>query len=175
MPDPKQLVARAPIDRRIFLIRGQKVMLDRDLAVLYQVETFNLNKAVRRNIERFPENFAFVLTRQEVANLKFQIGISSWGGRRKPPYAFTEHGVAMLSSVLKSKRAVQMSIAIINAFVRLREMIAANKDLAERMEKLEASHAECASVINVIVEEIKSMKALPAPAKKRIGFHADRA
>lgn len=166
------VVPAVQVERQIHLIRGRKVMLDRDLAALYQVETFNLNKAVRRNIERFPENFAFVLTRQEVANLKFQIGISSWGGRRKLPYAFTEHGVAMLSAVLRSKRAVQMSIAIIDAFVRLREMIAAHKDLAERIGKLEAGQTQHASIINLLVEEIESIKALPEPGKKRIGFNA---
>jgi hypothetical protein len=98
------------IERRIYLIRGQKVMLDADLAELYQVATKRLNEQVRRNLSRFPADFASQLTADEAANLKSQFATSSWGGRRTPPYAFTEHGVAMLSSVLKSGRAVQMNI-----------------------------------------------------------------
>ena len=174
MPDQKQLVAAPPLDRQIHLIRGQKVMLAADLATLYQVPTFRINEAVKRNRERFPEDFVFLLTGKEVAILRSQIAISSWGGQRYRPYAFTEHGVAMLSAVLRSKRAVQMSIAIVRAFIGLREMIASSKDLAARIEKLESDRGQHASVINIIVEEIKSMKALPPPAKKRIVFHANR-
>ena len=111
------------IQRKILIIRGRKVMLDRDLAELYEVETFNLNKAVKRNIERFPEDFMFQLNDEEFKNLIFHFGISSWGGTRKLPYAFTENGVAMLSSVLNSKRAIQVNISIMRTFTHLRELL----------------------------------------------------
>ena len=119
------LVSVESIERRIYLIRGHKVMFDSDLAQLYQVETKNLNKAVRRNLNRFPEDFMFQLGKEEFDNLRFQFGTSSlgYGGRRYLPYAFTEHGVAMLSSVLNSGRAVQMNILIIRAFIRMRDML----------------------------------------------------
>jgi len=166
-------VPAVQVERQIHLIRGRKVMLDADLAALYGVPTKQFNRAVGRNRDRFPEDdFMFQLTAEEAENLRCQIGTSSWGGRRYLPYVFTQEGVAMLASVLRSKRAIQMNIGIVRAFVRLREMLAAHKDLAERFGKLEASHAEHASVINIIVEEIKSMKALPDPSKRRIGFHA---
>jgi hypothetical protein len=145
-------------------------MLDNDLAKLYQVQTFNLNKAVKRNLARFPDDFMFRLTKEEAAQLTFQNGISSWGGRRTLPYAFTEHGVAMLSAILKSQRAIDTSIMIIRTFVLLREMIAANKDLAERVRKLETSQHDIVSVIDVLVKEIQNMKALPLPSKGKIGF-----
>jgi hypothetical protein len=157
-------------ERSIYLIRGIKVMLDSDLAQLYGVTTGNLNLAVRRNAERFPPDFMFQLTREEVKDLILQSAISSWGGRRQLPYAFTEHGVAMLSAVLRSQRAVEMSILVVRAFVKLREMVASNRDLAARMEKLEASQQEHASVINILAEEIDMLKMLPPPPSKRIGF-----
>lgn len=145
------------VERRIFLIRGSKVMLDSDLAALYQVPTFRLNEAVKRNNDRFPEDFMFQLTREE--------------GRRTLPYAFTEHGVAMLSSVLNSERAVQMNILIIRAFVKLRELLASHKELAARIEKIEATQGRHGSVINILAEEIKQLKRLgPPPPKRRIGF-----
>src|SRR5260370_4825331 len=128
------------IERKIYLIRGEKVMLDSDLAVLYQVETFNLNKAVKRNRDRFPQDFMFQLTKEEAMSLTFQIGISKptgRGGRRTLPYAFTQHGVAMLSSVLNSGHAVQMNILIIRAFIKLREMFTSHKDMARKLEELE--------------------------------------
>jgi phage regulator Rha-like protein len=133
------------IERRIYLIRGQKVMLDSDLAEIYQVPTKSLNLAVRRNTERFPGDFMFQLSKEEFENLRFQIATSSsgYGGRRYQPYAFTEHGVAMLSSVLKSKRAVQMNIVIIRAFVKLREMLGTHKDLAHKMEQVETRLRQC--------------------------------
>src|SRR5438105_4240243 len=123
------------IEHAILLIRGQKVMIDRDLAALYGVETKNLNKAVRRNLDRFPSDFMFQLTAEETKNLKFQIGTSSsgYGGRRYLPYVFTEQGVAMLSSVLRSRQAVQVNVAIMRAFVRLRETLALHKDLARKL------------------------------------------
>jgi phage regulator Rha-like protein len=147
-------------------------MLDSDLAMLYEVETKMLNRAVRRNQERFPEQFMFQLTGQEAESLRYQIGTSKEGpgGRRYLPYVFTEHGVVMLSAVLNSARAVRMSIAVVQAFVRLREMIAANKDLAARVEKLEQSQRQTASILEVLVDEIDSLKALPPPSKRKIGF-----
>jgi hypothetical protein len=172
--------APRPVEALIHVIRDQKVMLDSDLAALYEVPTKRLNEAVRRNLERFPKDFMFQLTLAERDSLRSQIATSNLGrgGRRYAPYAFTQEGVAMLSSVLRSPRAVQMNILIMRAFLRLREMIAANKDLAARVEKLERGHSRTVSVIEVLVEdidqlagELKQMKALPAPKKRRIGFH----
>jgi ORF6N domain-containing protein len=169
-PKPETSVESIPVERRIHLVRGRRVMLDSDLAALYQVETFYLNKAVKRNPDRFPVHFMFQLTKEEVANLRFQNGMSNWGGRRTPPYAFTEHGVVMLSAVLRSARAVQVSITVVQAFVRLREMIAANKDLAARVAKLEGGQREISSIIEVLAHEIDHMKApSPSPGRK-IGF-----
>jgi ORF6N domain len=168
MTQTAQLV-RVPdevVERRIYLIRGIKVMLDSDLARLYGVTTGNLNLAVRRNAERFPPDFMFQLTEEELQNLILQSAGSSRGGRRK----FPEHGVAMLSAVLRSQRAVEMSILVVRAFVKLREMVASNRDLAERMEKLEASQRKHASVIDILAEEIDMLKMLPPPASKQIGF-----
>jgi phage regulator Rha-like protein len=155
-------------------------MLDRDLAELYEVPTRVLNQAVRRNIERFPDDFAFLLSKAELEDWRSQIVTSNSSakmGLRRPPYAFTQEGVAMLSAVLRSGRAVQMSINIIRAFVRLRELIATNKDIAVRVEKLERSHDRTASVIEILVDDIdrlarnvKDMKALPLPSKRKIGF-----
>ena len=139
--------------------------------------TAALNQAVRRNSDRFPEDFMFLLTQEEAGSLKSQTVTSSWGGRRKLPSAFTEHGVAMLSAVLRSRRAVETSVMIVRAFVRLREMIAHHKDIAVRMEKLERSHDRTASVIEIIVEdidrlasEVKQMKMLPPTPGRKIGF-----
>jgi hypothetical protein len=136
----QQIVPLELIERRIYLIRERKVMLDSDLAELYQVETFNLNKAVKRNLDRFPHDFMFQLTREEANVLRFQIGMSKpsgRGGRRYLPFAFTEQGVAMLSSVLNSGRAVQVNIAIMRTFARLRHLLATHKDLAARLEAME--------------------------------------
>jgi phage regulator Rha-like protein len=168
------------IERRIYLIRNQKVMLDVDLADLYQVPTKRLNEAVKRNQDRFPEDFMFQLTKEEaeslrsqfvISNLRSQFATSSYGGRRYLPYAFTEHGVAMLSSVLNSARAVQMNILIIRAFIKLRDLLATHKDLAARMEKLEATQKKHGSVITILAEEIDHLKKpAPLPPKRRIGF-----
>ncbi len=160
-------------------------MLDADLAKLYQVETKALNRAVKRNRERFPEDFLFQLTPQEFENLRYQSDTSSseYGGRRYLPFVFTELGVAMLSSVLSSQRAVQMNILIMRAFVKimrafvkLRDLISSHKDLAARMEKLELSQDQHVSVINLLAEDIENLKLLPPEqSRKRIGFVANSA
>ena len=177
-PKTTYIIPVERLTRQIYLVRGLKVMLDRDLAELYGVTTGNLNLAVRRNIDRFPEDFMFQLTKKELHNWRLQIATSNSAakmGLRRRPYAFTEQGVAMLSSVLKSDRAVQMNILIVRAFVKLREMLATHKDLAERIEKIEAAQERHTSVIELLAEEIDRMKELPAEAeKRRIGFSAGR-
>jgi phage regulator Rha-like protein len=145
------------VEQKIQIIRGQKVMLDSDLAELYGVETKQLNRAVQRNIDRFPQDFMFQLVREESDNLKYQFGTSSWGGKRKPSYAFTELGVAMLSSVLKSDRAVQVNIYIMRAFVKLREIMATNKEVAEKIIKLEEGHQENREDIDLIAGTLKRL------------------
>jgi hypothetical protein len=158
------------IEQRILLIRGQKVMLDAHLAELYAVETRELNKAVKRNLERFPQDFMFQLTYQEVRNLKFQFGTSSWGGTRKLPKVFTEQGVAMLSSVLRSNRAVQMNIEIMRAFVRLRQILSTNKALAEKFAELERRVESHDKHIRSLFEAIRQLMTRPDPPRRRIGF-----
>jgi len=173
LPVPSEL-----IERRIYFIRGQKVMLDSDLAEIYRVQTFNLNKAVKRNPHRFPEDFMFQLSPEEVEPLKFQIGMSKpegRGGRRTLPYVFTEHGVAMLSSVLNSKRAVSMSILIVRAFVKLRGLLATHKDLAVKIEQIEATQKQQAriqqqhtSILVSVVQDVQKLK--NPPTTRAIGF-----
>jgi hypothetical protein len=177
-PDPagSPAVPVELIERRIYLIRGQKVMLDFDLAELYQVETRALNQAVRRNLDRFPPDFMFQLTGAELEDWRSQIVISNPAARmglRIPPLAFTEHGVAMLSSVLRSARAVQMSILIVRAFVKLRELLASHGELAARIEKIEARQKTHASVIGALAAEIEKLKQPPAPSKRSIGFRSE--
>lgn len=150
------------------MIRGHKVMLDADLAKLYEVTTFNLNKAVKRNWERFPKDFMFQLSRKEAKNLRFQFGISSWGGKRYLPYAFTEQGVAMLSGILNSKRAVQVNIAIMRAFVKLRQWLATHRDLARKLESLEKKYD---AQFKVVFDAIRQLMSPPERAPRRIGFH----
>jgi hypothetical protein len=166
------LIPLEQIEQKILLIRGQKVMLDSELARLYGVDTRALNQAVRRNHDRFPGDFMFQLTRSEFANLKFQFGTSSWGGTRKLPRAFTEQGVAMLSSVLRSKRAARVNIAIMRAFVKLRELVSAHKELAGKLAELEhrvASHdGHITSLFDAIRQLMKSQTSKP----RRIGFQA---
>lgn len=156
------------IERGILLIRGQKVMLDTDLAALYGVTAKRLNEQVRRNIDRFPEDFMFMLTKKETEILRSQFATSSsWGGRRYRPLAFTEHGVAMLSSVLRSERAVQVNIAIMRAFVKLREMLASHRDLARRLDEMEKQYDEqFKAVFDAIRELMKPAKR----SRRKIGF-----
>jgi phage regulator Rha-like protein len=158
------------IERQIYLIRGQKVMLDSDLAGLYQVPTKALNQAVRRNLSRFPGDFMFQLNKKELEDWRSQI-VTSKMGLRRPPYVFTEHGVAMLASVLRGERAAQMNILIVRTFIRLREILSTHKDLAARLKKVEAIQKRHGSVISVLAEEIDNIKQIPPePPKQRIGF-----
>jgi ORF6N domain-containing protein len=166
------------IEHRIYVIRGQKVMLDSDLAELYQVPTKRLNEAVRRHLNRFPADFMFRLTEEESACMRSQSATSyGRGGRRYSPYAFTEHGVAMLSSVLHSERAVEMNILIVRAFVRLRQLLATHKDLARRIEQLESvqeqygrTQKQHASILVAVVQDIEKLKT--PPTTRAIGFIA---
>jgi phage regulator Rha-like protein len=167
------VVGASRIEQAIYLIRDQKVMLDSDLAELYGVTTGNLVKAVKRNIERFPKDFMFKLTDPEFKSLLFQIGISKGrGGRRSQPYVFTEYGVAMLSSVLRSDRAIQVNIEIMRAFGRLRNILASNKALASRIADLEKKHEGHDQAIAVLFEEIRHLIEMPEKPKRRMGFHA---
>jgi hypothetical protein len=161
------------IERSIYLIRGHKVMLDHELADLYGVSTKALKQAVRRNLDRFPSDFMFELTKKEFANLRSQIVTSSspqWGGLRYSPMAFTEQGIAMLSSVLRSKRAVQVNIAIMRVFVRLREITATHKELARKLEDLENRLGEHDEQFKVVFDAIRTLMLPPERPKKKIGF-----
>jgi phage regulator Rha-like protein len=160
------------IESHIFVIRGQKVMLDKDLAELYQVKTKNLNKAIKRNLERFPIDFMFQLNAKEIANLRFQFGTSSWGGLRYRPYAFTEQGVAMLSSVLNSKRAIQINIQIMRAFTRLRQILSKNKDLTYLFRELKHKVDQHDIEIGLVIRTIEKMIAHENKPKRKIGFVA---
>ena len=155
---------------RILLLRNQKMLLDADLAELYGVPTKVLLQAVKRNLERFPDDFMFQLTDQEFSHLRSQSVTSSWGGRRHAPYAFTEQGVAMLSSVLNSSRAISVNIEIMRAFVKLREMLASNKELAAKLNamehKIESHDQAIAGVLNAIRELMRP----PETKKRPIGF-----
>ena len=162
------------IERAILLVRGQKVLLDRDLAVLYGVETRALNQAVRRNIKRFPPDFMFELTREEIMRIS-QTVISSEIKYSKRVHAFTEQGVAMLSSVLKSERAIEVNIAIMRVFVRLREMMATHKELALKLRELESRIQDHDEQIVAIFEAIHRLMTPPDRPKKRIGFEVKEA
>lgn len=157
------------IERKILFLRGQKVMLDEDLAMLYGVETRILVRAVQRNLDRFPPDFMFQLTNQEVSNLRSQFGISSsgHGGRRYFPFAFTEFGVAMLSSVLRSKRAVHVNIEIMRTFGRLRQILATHKDLARKLEEMEKKYDH---QFKVVFDAIRQLMAPPVVERRKIGF-----
>jgi ORF6N domain len=166
------LVPVEVIERRIYLIRGQKVMTDSDLAELYRTPTKSLNLAVRRNAMRFPGDFMFQLSQEEADSLRFQIETSKTGrgGRRYLPYVFTEQGIAMLSSVLNSERAVLVNVAIMRTFVKLREIMASHKDLAHKIEALERKYAKHDQQIQVVFDAIKRLLEPPVSPKRRIGF-----
>ena len=162
-------IVPAHVEQKILFLRGERVMLDVDLAVLYGVETRLLVRGVKRNIGRFPEDFMFQLTPEEVANLRSQTGISSssHGGRRYRPYAFTEHGVTMLAAVLQSARAVQVSIEVVRAFVQLRVMLAGNAELARKLAALEKRYD---AQFKVVFDAIRELMAPPPKSRRRIGF-----
>lgn len=167
----KDLVLTEKIESKILALRGQRVMLDSDLAVLYDVTTFNLNKAVKRNLERFPDDFMFQLSDSEFQNLIFQNGISSsHGGRRHPPFAFTEQGVAMLSSVLHSDRAIRMNVEIVRAFVKLRKLIGTHEELAQKIGELEKKVRGQGGEIRIIFATINTMLHPVQKKKLQIGF-----
>ncbi len=172
----KDLIPHEVVERKIYIIRGHRVMLDSELAQLYGVRTKNLNKAIKRNTERFPEDFMFQLTPDEFESLRFQIGTSKKGrgGRRYLPLVFTEQGVAMLSSVLQSKRAIQVNIAIMRAFVRLKTILSMHKELAHKLNELERKIEKHDEDICAIFEAIRQLMApSPEPTKRRIGFHTE--
>jgi len=171
MDKRRSVIPAERIEKSILLIRGQKVMLDRDLAELYGVETKQLKRVVRRNIDRFPSDFMFELTKEEYNSLRYQFGTLKRGAHSKYlPMAFTEQGVAMLSSVLNSKRAIEVNIAIMRVFVRLREMIATHKVLARKLGELEQHLESHDQQIQSIFEAIRQLMTPPGTTRKRIGF-----
>ena len=162
------------IEERIYTVRGQRVMLDANLAEVYGVTTFNLNKAVKRNADRFPDDFAFQITPQEVADLIFQIGISSsgHGGRRKPAWVYTEHGAIMAANVLNSKRAAQMSVFVVRAFIKQRELLAGQTEILKKLAQMDAKLLKHDDALRVIWRELQPLLApAPAPQREEIGFH----
>ena len=171
----KMLMSALQIEQSILLLRGHRVLLDSTLAGLYGVQTKVLVQAVKRNRERFPSDFLFELNKQEVTNLRSQIVTSSWGGRRYSPFAFTEQGVAMLSSVLNSPQAIRVNIEIMRAFVRLRAMIATNEELSGKLDELERKVATHDQAIAGLITAIRELAAPPPPKqKRRIGFVIDQ-
>ena len=173
MSKGKSLIPVECIERSILLIRGHKLILDADLAALYGVETKQLIRAVKRNLPRFPDDFMIQLNKEESENLRFHFGTSSqWGGRRYPPYAFTEQGVAMLSSVLRSKRAVQVNIEIMRTFVRLRRLLASHADLARKLDSLEKKYD---TQFKVVFDAISELMKPPETKKRPIGFLVEEA
>ena len=162
-----KIITTKAISSKIYLIRGVKVMLDRDLAKLYDVTTSALNKAVSRNLDRFPPDFMFQLNLEEFANLKSHFGTSSWGGTRKLPRAYTEQGVAMLSSVLRSKQAIQVNIEIMRTFTKIRHMIAASDELKQEIEKLREQTDERFQIVFEVLDQLLNPE---SGTKKEIGF-----
>ena len=172
---PGSIIPVELIKNKIYLIRKQKVMLSMHLAELYGVEPRTLVQAVKRNIERFPEDFMFQLTKDEFDNLKSQIVISSWGGlRRATPYAFTEQGIAMLSSVLKSKRAIDVNILIVRAFVKMRQILSTHKELADKLNKLEDKYEKHDKDIKAIIDAIRQLMAPLEKPGRKIGFKTEK-
>lgn len=164
-----EVVLQERIESKILLIRGKKVMLDKDLAVLYEVETRALNQAVKRNIDRFPEDFMFQLVPGELDILKSQFVMSKWGGTRKMPYAFTEMGVAMLSSVLKSQKAIQVNIQIMRTFTKIRQLLSTHEDLRRKIETMERKYDHQFKVVFEAIKSLIEPKTVIKPERK-IGF-----
>jgi phage regulator Rha-like protein len=160
------------IAAKILLIRGKRVILDRDLSKLYEVDTRQLTRQVRRNIERFPEDFMFQLRKEELRNLMCQIGTSSWGGTRKLPYAFTEQGIAMLSGVLHSKRAIQVNIQIMRAFIQLKRMLLTNADLRKKVKEMEKKYDKQFAVVFQAIKQL--LEPPPLKPKPLIGFSTNQ-
>jgi hypothetical protein len=161
------------ITRSILALRRQRVLLDRDLAEIYGVSTGRLNEAIKRNTARFPEDFIFQLTEPEAQNLRSQIAISSWGGRRYLPFVFTEYGAIQAANVLRSPRAIEMSLYVVRAFVQLREMLASNQELAQRLDELERKLTTHDQAITGILKAIRELMRTPEPKKRPIGFTAN--
>ena len=172
-----QIATSEQIQKMVHVVRGQRVMLDSDLARLYGVTTTRLNEQVSRNLDRFPEDFAYQLTQKEFTCLMSQIAISNMGrgGRRKPPWVFTEHGVAMLSSVLRSPTAVQVNIEIMRAFVQIRRLMGTSGELVEQLRRLDETVQLHDDQIRAIAEVLNRLMANPDPTKRRIGFHVQHA
>lgn len=172
MTTPNPIMSRADVESLIYLIRNHRVMLDADLARLYEVETKALNRAVKRNEDRFPPDFMFRLTVDEAESLRCQSGTSKGGrgGRRYLPLVFTEQGVAMLSGILTSKRAVRVNVAIMRAFVHLRQMVAVHADLAARLSEFERKIETHDESIRTLLQAIQQLMAPPIPSRPKIGF-----
>lgn len=177
MENNRALVPDEKVMNKIYHIRGMKVMIDKDLAELYQVQTRNLNKAVSRNLKRFPdEDFMFQLTDDEFKNLMFQNGTSSWGGTRKPPYVFTEQGVAMLSGILNSDRAIAVNIQIMRIFTRIRHMLFDNTEIRLEIEKIKNkldNQDKNMEIVFKYLDELLEKQERPNPPRKRIGYKPD--
>ena len=165
------LIPKERIENKIYLLRGQKVMLDEALAELYQVPTYRLNEQVKRNIKRFPKDFMFKLTKKEAKNLRSQFAISRYGGRRYIPYVFTEQGVSMLSSVLNSERAIQINIQIMRTFTRLRKIISSHRQLANKLKQLGKRTDKNDNEIQTIFEAINKLVSIEQKPKRKIGFY----
>ena len=158
-------------DEYIIRVRGRSVILDSDIALLYGVTTKRLNEQVKRNKQRFPDDFHFQLTEKEWNNLRSQIATSRHGGRRYPPFAFTEHGAVMAANVLNSEQAIEMSVAIVRAFVKLRRMALSIEGLAKKVDRLEKDHDK---KFQVVFDAIRQLINQPEPTSKKIGFHAPK-
>jgi len=165
------LIPEEAIASQIYLIRGERVMLDKHLAKMYKVQTYRLNEAVKRNLKRFPQDFMFQLTKEEWENLTSQFAMSrSWGGRRTLPYVFTEHGVLMLSSVLNSERAIAVNIRIMRVFVRMNRLLMNDRQLFLRMELMEGRQDQHDAALEQLFEAVKQLMETPVEERKRLGY-----
>ena len=176
MKTKQEITKNVLVDEKIFIIRGMQVMVDKDLAELYQVETRSLNQAIKRNIDRFPSDFMFQLTKDEYENLISQNVISRWGGIRKMPFAFTQDGIAMLSSVLKSKIAIHINIQIMRTFTRLKNQSVPYFDIIKRLESLETDNKDTKQLLNKVVEVVTTMQEIQNEANtntRQIGFRTN--